>query len=262
MTEGTSGLRLRAIVGSWFAVLAAVLVAVTVVGGAAAYTAHVAPGTEAEQVERTHWRADGGFRHSADVTRENPVFPVGSTLSDRSTYYVGPSPVLDGQYSLRYAGGTEPATVEIDAALVIQSSTDGTVLWSDRTPLGGTRTESVAPGETVELSFSVNATEVAERRATIQESLGDTEGEISTFVAVEATVAGSLNGQPANRSFTHRLPITVNDETYVVGPAEAGSEPATTTRTVRTTREYGPFWSVGGPLLLLLGVVGVGGLVG
>ena len=262
MTEGTSRLRARAIVGSWFAVLTTVLVAVAVVGGAAAYTAHVAPGTETEQVERTHWRADGAFQHSAEVTRENPVFPVGSTLSDRSTYYAGPAPVLDGQYTLTYAGaGAEPATVDIDATLVIESSSDGTVFWSDRSSLDGTSAESVAPGESVDLGFSVNATELADRQATIQESLGDTQGEISTFVAIDATVAGSLNGQPANRSFTHRLPITVSGETYSVGSAEAGSEPVTTTRTVRTPREYGPFWSIGGPLLFVLGVAGVGALV-
>ncbi len=262
MTEGTSRLRARAIVGSWFAVLTIVLVAVAVVGGAAAYTAHVAPGTETEQVERTHWRADGAFQHSADVIRENPVFPVGSTLSDRSTYYAGPAPVLDGQYTLTYAGaGAEPATIDIDATLVIESTSEGTVFWSDRTSLDGTSAESVAPGESVDLGFSVNATALADRQATIQESLGGTQGEIATFVAIDATVAGSLNGQPANRSFTHRLPIAVSGETYSVGPAEAGTEPVTTTRTVRTPREYGPFWSIGGPLLFVLGVAGVGALV-
>ena len=261
MTEGTSRLRVRALVASWFAVLAAVLVALAVVGGAAAYTAHVDPGTETEQVERTHWQADGTFHHSAEVTSENPVFPVGSTLSNRSTYYAGLAPVLDGQFVLTYTGAdAESATVDLDAALVIQSSADGEVFWSDRTPLEAVSGESVAPGESARIDFSLNTTEVADRQSTIQESLGDTQGELSAFVAVSGTVAGSVNGQPTERSFTHRLPITVGGSTYTVGPGEAGSEPVTTTRTVTTTREYGPFWSIGGPLLTLLGVSGLAAL--
>lgn len=259
MTEGTNGLRLRAFVASWFAVLAAVAVALAGVGGAVAYTAHVDPGSTTEQVERTHWEADGAFHHAADVTRENPVFPVGTTLSNRSTYYTGPAPVLDGRYVLTYAGaGAEPASVDLSADLVIQSSAEGTVYWSNRTRLDTASGESVAPGESVELGFSLNATEVAERRSKIQEALGETEGQVSTFVAVDATVAGSANGAPANRSFTHRLPVSVSESTYTVGPEESGSEPMTTTRTVPTPREYGPFRSVGGPLLLLVGASGLG----
>ncbi len=261
MVEGPTALRVRALVASWFAVLAVVAVALAVVGGAAAYTAHVDPGTTTEQVERTHWRADGGFAHSAEVTRENPVFAVGTTLSNRSTYYTGPTPVLDGRYVLNYAGtGAEPAAVDLEADMVIQSRSDGTVFWSNRTSLDTAQAGSVAPGESVAVVFSFNATRLAERRSSIQAALGDTEGELSTFVAVDVTVAGTANGEPANLSFTHRLPVSVGSGTYSVGPEETGSQPLTTTRTVTTPREYGPFWSFGGPLLLLLGVSGIGAL--
>jgi hypothetical protein len=262
MVEGPTALRARALVASWFAVLVAVAVALAVVGGAAAYTAHVDPGTTTEQVDRTHWSTSGRFAHSADVTRENPVFDVGSTLSNRSTYYTGVTPVLDGRYVLRYAGaGAEPATVDLDAALVIQSATEETVYWSNRTPLDSAEARSVAPGESVEASFSLNATAVSDRRLAIQTALGDTGGELSTFVAVDVTVAGTANGEPANLSFTHRLPIAVGGDTYSVGPEETASESVTTTRTVTTTREYGPFWSLGGPILLLVGASAAAALV-
>ncbi|NHX36596.1 MULTISPECIES: DUF5305 domain-containing protein [Halolamina] len=261
MTEGRSRLRGRAIVGSWFVVLAAVLVALTLVGGAAAYTAHVDPGRTSEQVERTHWAADGTFHHAADVTGENPVFPVGSTLSNRSTYYTEVSPELDGEYVLTYTGrDAASASVTLDASLVIQSSSDGTVYWRDRTGLDSTSVDSVAPGESVGLGFALNATEVAERRSAIQSALGDTQGEISTFVVVDVGVAGTVDGGSADLSFTHRLPVSVDGQSYTVGPEEAGSEPMTTTRTVSTTEEYGPFWSLGGPLLFLVGAAGLAAL--
>ncbi|MFW5895835.1 MAG: DUF5305 domain-containing protein [archaeon] len=261
MAEGTSKLRIRALVGSWFALLAALLLAFALVGGAAAYTASVDPGTTTEQVDQTHWEADGGFHHSADVTRENPVFAEGSTLSNRSTYYTGASPELDGQYALAYAGAdAEPATVDLEAALVMESSSDETVFWTDRQALESTSDDSVAPGESVELGFTLNATEVADRRSEIVDELGDAEGEVSTYVAVNVSVDGTVNGESADLSFTHRLPVEVSDGTYTVGPEETGSEPMTTTQSVSTTRSYGPVWSLGGPLLLLVGVSGLAGL--
>lgn len=153
------------------------------------------------------------------------------------------------------------ASVALDADLLIQSTGEETVYWSNRIALDTVEAESVAHGESVRLGFSLNASRVAERRSSIQQGLGDTQGEVSTFVAVDVTVAGTANGEPANLSFTHRLPISVGGGTYSVGPEEAGTEPVTTTRTVTTPREYGPFWSFGGPLLLLLGVGGLAALV-
>lgn len=261
MTQGRSKLRGRAIVGSWFAVLAAVLIALVLVGGAAAYTAHVDPGETTEQVERTHWTADGSFYHTADVTRENPIFPVGSTLSNRSTYYTGVSPELDGEYVLTYMGrDAASATVGLNASLVIQSSGEEAVYWTDRTPLDSTQVDSLAAGESATVDFTLNATEVADRRAEIQSALGDTQGEISTFVAVDVTVAGAVDGGSADLSFTHRLPVSVGSGSYTVGPETAGSQPMTTTATVSSPREYGPFWSLGGPLLFLVGAAGLAGL--
>ncbi|MFW5935133.1 MAG: DUF5305 domain-containing protein [Halolamina sp.] len=261
MTQGRTKLRGRAIVGSWFAVLAAVLVALAFVGGAAAYTAHVDPGSTTEQVERTHWTADGTYHHAAEVTRENPVFPVGSTLSNRSTYYTGVSPELDSEYVLTYTGqDAASAAVDLNASLVIQSSSDETVYWTDRTELDTTSVDSLAPGESTRLGFTLNATQVAERRSAIQSALGDTQGEIETFVAVDVTVAGAVDGGSADLSFTHRLPVSVDGGSYAVGPETAGSEPMTTTRTVSTPREHGPFWSLGGPLLFLVGAGGLAGL--
>jgi len=262
MAQGRSKLRGRAILGSWFAVLAAVLVALVLVGGAAAYTAHVAPGETTEQVERTHWTADGSFYHTADVTRENPVFPVGSTLSNRSTYYTGVSPELDSEYVLTYTGqDATSATVGLNASLVVQSSGEDTVYWSDRTALDSTQVDSLAAGESAAVDFTLNATEVAEQQSEIQTALGDTQGEISTFVAVDVTVASAVDGGSADLSFTHRLPVSVGGGSYTVGPEAAGSQPMTTTATVSSTREYGPFWSLGGPLLFLVGTAGLAGLV-
>lgn len=260
MGRGTQSLRVRAVASSWFAALVVACVALAAVGGFAAYTAHAAPGSTATASERAHWSVDGEFGHSAQVTGENPVFDVGETLSNRSTYFTNAAPVLDGQYVARYAGATtESASVSVDAALVVRSVGENTVYWTDRQSLDDA-SAAVSPGESVAVEFSLNATEVAQRASTIQSELGSTPGEVETFVTVAVDAEGTADGQPAALSFTHRLPVSVNGDTYAVGPAETSRETMTTTETVTTPREYGPLWSLGGPLLFVLGSGGLAAL--
>lgn len=260
MDRGTQSLRVRAVASSWFAALVVACVALAAVGGFAAYTAHAAPGSTDVASERAHWSVDGEFGHSAEVTRENPVFDVGETLSNRSTYFTNAAPVLEAQYVANYAGATsESASVTVDAALVVRSVGENTVYWSDRQTLDDA-SAAVSPGESVAVEFSLNATEVAQRASAIQSELGNTPGEVETFVTVAVDAEGTADGQPAALSFTHRLPVSVNGDTYAVGPAQTSRETMTTTETVTTPREYGPLWSLGGPLLFALGSGGLAAL--
>jgi len=263
MGEGTRWLRVRAVVSSWFPVLVAALAVLAVAGGWAAYTAHAAPGTTTQQSEQAHWRVSGEFQHAAEITRENPIFDVGATLSNRSTYFTGASPVLDGRYVATYSGLDAPAaSIDLDAALVVRAvggDSGNTVYWTDRTPLDETSAD-VQSGESASVSFSLNASRLAQRQSEIQASLGQTPGTIEAFVAVDATTEGSVDGQPASLSLSHRLPVSVDGDTYTVGPAATGSEAMTTTETVTVTNDYGPLWSVGGPLLLVGGLAGLAAL--
>ncbi|WP_059057858.1 DUF5305 domain-containing protein [Halobacterium hubeiense] len=257
MGEGTRWLRVRAVVSSWFPVLVAALAVLAVAGGWAAYTAHAAPGTTTQQSEQAHWTVSGEFQHAAEVTRENPIFDVGTTLSNRSTYFTGASPELDGRYVATYSGlDAPPASIDLDATLVVRAvGEDGnTVYWSDRTPLDETSASEVQSGDSASIAFSLNATRIAQRQSEIQSSLGQTPGTVESFVAVDATIEGTADGQPASLSLTHTLPVAVDGDTYTVGPAATGSQPMTTTETVTVTNDYGPLWSVGGPLLLVSGL--------
>lgn len=261
MGRGVNSLRVRSIASAWFSVLVVACVALAAVGGFAAYTAHADPGTTSQQSERAHWSVDGDFGHSAEVTRENPVFDVGDTLSNRSTYFTNAAPVLDARYAATYTGaGADSATVTVNATLVARSSGENTVYWTDRRQLDDA-TASVEPGESTAVEFSLNATEVAQWTSEISSELGSTPGEVETFVAVAVDAEGTADGRPASLSLSHRLPLSVDGDTYTVGPAETSRETVTTTGTVTTTREYGPLWSVGGPLLFLLGGSGLVGLL-
>lgn len=258
MSGNTGRLRVRALVSSWFTVAAVVCLVLAIVGGWAVYTVHASPEEVVEQRQQTHWTVDGEFRHSAEVTRENPAFETGQTLTNRSTYFIRASPTLDGRFVATYSSATgDPATVTLDPTLVIRATDGETVFWENRTSLAAPTTSSVDAGDSAAVSFSLNASKAADRWEAIRSALGDSPGEVETYVAVDVAVEGTADGQPATLSFTHRLPVTVNENTYTVGPESAGTEQLTTGETVTVTREYGLFWLAGGPLLLIAGLAGI-----
>lgn len=256
-------LRARAALSEWLPVVVVVLVVLTSVGGWATYRVHVGPGTTTEQQQVDSWTAAGEFRHSATVTRTNPVYPNGTRLSNQSTYFTGISPELDAQYRSRIdATSTDELGVSLRTSLVLQSvGENGQVYWRVNRSLSRETTTDVEAGGTVTVPFSVNVTRVSERIENITGTLGSSPAEPSAFVTVDVRVTGTVEGRQQSVSFTDRLSITPSGETYTV------SEPSDIGRTVQRTEpvevpaEYGPFWSVGGPLLLLAGLGGLGGVV-
>lgn len=265
MTGETRWLRVRAVAGEWFAVLAAVFVVLALAGGYAAGTAYATPGTTTERETVEHWAVSGDFQHSATVTRENPVFAVNTTLADRSTYFTDVTPVLDGTYTVSYRdtaggdGGADPVEVAATATLVLQSASEGAVFWTDRERLAAT-TGTLADGEATTLSVSLNATRVDQRATAIQQSLGDTGGEVSARVVVAVNATGSVAGAERTVTTTQTVPLTLGASTYSVGETQTARETATTTRTVEVAQTYGAPRTVGGPLLLVAGLAGLAAL--
>jgi len=257
--DDASRLRLRSTLSTWLPVLLVVAVAVAGVGGWATYTAHAAPGTTTEQRTTTAWTAAAGFDHSATVTRENPLYPVGTELTNRSTYFRSAAPVVDGRFTVRQRGLTGNVSVDLATALVLESADEETTYWTDRRRLAATTASNVG-ADPVAVGFSLNVSEVADRIADIEGSLGSTPGETSAAVVVDVEVAGTVDGERSRLSFTRRLPVGLSGDTYTVSAPGPTEEPATRTTAVEVPREYGPLRSLGGPLALLVGAVAAGGL--
>jgi len=262
MTGETRWLRLRALAGEWFVVLVVAFAVLAAAGGYAAGTAHAAPGSTTERQTVEHWAVGGEFQHSATVTRENPVFEVGETLEGRSTYFVGASPVLDGSYTVSHSdptGDAEPVDVTATATLVLSSTGESATYWTDRERLASTDA-TLAPGETTSVTFDVNASRVDARATEIQQGLGDTAGDVSASISIAVNATGAVAGSEYPVSYTQSVPLALGGSTYGVEDPGPTSEAATTQRTVQVTQSYGPLWTVGGPLLLVVGLAGLGAL--
>ena len=264
--RGRQGVRVRAILDDWFWAVALVAVVVAGAGGYVAYTAYADPGTTVEERQVSSWEGNGSYTTAATVTEPNPLYATGTELSDRPAYFLTVSPRLDGTFAFEYAAsGGGSVDVAVEQTLVVRAveeREEGSTVeyWRLEEPLGTADASGVAPGEPVRTTFSRNVSRVANRAANVTERLGGTPG--STRITVINTVAldGEVNGQSVERAATYRLPIGVDGSTYA--PGETGGQAVTGSTTERITRErtYGPPWRVGGPVALLIGVVGLAGL--
>lgn len=237
-----------------FVIIAVVLLAA---GGWVTYGAYVDPGTQTTQETLGTLEYNGGFEHGAAIQRQNALFPVGLRLTDQPVYFTNVSPTLSGAYTLDVtATGLDSARTEVTLSRVIQSTTgEDTVIWSDSRQLG--ETTGVGGGET-SVPFSVTVPEAADRIATIQESLGGSAGETSVVIRAEATLVASAAGQTTRTTTTEALQLSPGDQTYSVTPPESdgGSLPVTVSRTVPRTPSLPE--RVGGPLLVVVGLLGLG----
>lgn len=257
-----SRLRLRATLDSRFTALVAVLLVLGLVGAGVAYGTHVDPTMESQEQVVSSWAVTTNHTHSATVTEENSVFPEGTELTDRSTYFTSVAPELDGEVFVEYtAASADDVTVAIDVALVMESADEETTYWREQRPLASIE-QDAGPDEPVSVPFTLNASAVEDRISEIESDLGSTPGETAIFIRTDVALEGVVDGDQTGYSRTLNLPLSIAGDTYTVGEAGPPVDTIERTETVQTTQSYGPLRTLGAPLLLIGSIVALGGLVG
>ncbi|GAA0536492.1 DUF5305 domain-containing protein [Halorubrum ejinorense] len=256
-----SRLRLRAVLNAQSTAILIACLLLVAVGAGLVYTTHVDPGTETESRTVSSLTVESEYRHSATVTEPNAVFDTGAVLDGRDTYFTRIAPELDVDVATSYtASSAEDVTVEIASTLVIRNVGEGgTVYWRETEPLASQSVSGVDPGETVNASFALNSTAIDGRVASIEEQLGASPGQTETFVTTSVAVDGSVGGVPTASTQTLDMTVTHGGDTYSVSEPGVRSDTASRTEQVSVRRSYGTLRSFGGPLLLLVGLLGAAG---
>ena len=261
-------LRLRALLADNREVVALALLALVVTGAWLAGTAYVAPGTASEERVAASWERTSEFSHAATVTRSVGAFDDGQRLANRSVYFSRAAPVLDVRYAVGYAA-TAGGSLDVDVRLRLVRRAlageegdggGGGVLWRTERVLATRNVTGLAPGGSVAVPASVNATSVAARTDELVSELGASPGTTEVALVADVRLDGRVNGRETERAFTHEVGLAVADATYRVTGQPRSSSREETTRPVEVERTYGPLYRVGGPLLLGVGLVGLAGL--
>lgn len=256
---------MRALLDRQFVVVVLALLVVAGVGGSLAFDAYAGSNTTVRTTEVTVWEADGSYTHGSTVvdneSRAGPFEP-GATVTNRSVYFQRVMPVLNGSFRYGYAADAGDLTATVRPSVVIRSvgeSGESRVeYWRVTRSLDG-RESTLAPGERVRVPFSVNVTDAAATADRVHERVGDP-GRTQVSVNVTVALSGTAGGQSVDRTLRYGLPVRVEGNVYRVG--ESGGT-RSFTRTERTTvaDSPGPLAAYGGPVLLALSLLGLGGLV-
>ena len=260
-TAAERRLRVRALLGRWFWVLAIALVAIGLFSGYVAATSYLAPGTHAEERVDSSWTVESSLAHEAPVVASNPVFEKGSTLEDRSVYYRSIAPVANGTYVFSY-GSSVGGDLAVESNVVLQIRSVGedgeTVYWETNRQLASRSVTGVSPGDTVATEFRLNTTAVAQRLDAIESSLGGGPGSIRADVVVWSTFEGTVAGTSVQDRELHRVPISIESGTYSFEDSGPWQRQIQETRQVQVPNEQGPVGSIVAPIVTLLSLVGLG----
>ena len=259
--------------------IVAVCLLVAVVGGYGVYIGYSEPETTTEQSTIGNWVVDTVFEHSGVVQEDTATFTAGQRLDDRQLYFSRLTPTLEGAHVMYYRGDTETATATSELRLVVRAvETDGevtTVHWQESEQLATTEINDLEPGERQRTPFAVDTVGAAERIDEIQSELGATPGQPEAVIiantVIEATVEGERHVDEREDRLQLTPSISITDEadgTRTVSgfyrPTASVTGPATyeTTRTTEVVNEPSPVAQAGGPVLLVLGLLGALATVG
>ncbi len=269
MVDREQKVRLRSLIDEYVLVVVTLLVLLALVGGYLTVSAYATTETRTETVQTASWESTGEFSHRATVVNGTDVYDRGETLRNRSSYFREITPRLNGTFVYTYTatgGGDLSATVTNVLVLrsVAEAETeegDGTEYWRVESTVGFEETESLEPGESLAVPFSVNVNETAARLEAVDEQHGGTPGNKEMIVESRIRLTGTRNGQPVETTRVYRLPISTSSNVYEVGDpgTVANSGGQTEQRTVAAAP--GPLRAYGGPALLVLALAG-GALLG
>ena len=258
----------RSVLETYLPAIFAVFLLITAAGGFLVYGAQTAPETTTETRTAGTWSANATFTHGAVVTNGTFTFTEGQQLEDRPLYFTRVSPELTGEYLVTHRGDAETASGSVDLRLVLeaidessgsgQGETAGpTVYWRQSRPIDTVSIDALEPGETRRVSFDADVAELNERVAAIEEGLGASPGTTRIAVVAETTLEASVADDRFVDTRTDRLALEPSQGTYSVSSSLTESQTYEATETVEVPAGPTPLQQYGGPILILVGVLGM-----
>ena len=253
-------LRLRTLFWEHRTTIAVAFVLVLALGAWVSYGVYAAPGETTEERLEYSWTATGEFDHAAPVVDSTAAYPEESVLEDEPLYYTAISPTAEGQFTGGYdANSGEDVDVSLTVDLYYRAvePDEETVYWSERERLTSVNETDVDPGESVTATFEVNVSAVGDRIDEIETDLEASPGQAEIRLEVDREIEGTIDGTSQLVADSVTIPIEYDGSTYRFDDGANFDEPHEAYRTEAVAASYGPTRSVGGPLLVLLGAVGL-----
>ena len=267
MPEIDRSLQLRAFLNGWATVLIVMLLIASAGVGWWAYQINLEPNVETEQRLTEQWSESTAFSHSAPITNDSLPFAAGERASNRPLYYTSLSKELVGSYRYGYTADSGSVNVTTDTYLLIrggriENNNMTETYWEISEPLAAD-SETVAPGETHRLNFTVDIIEVLETIGTVEQQLAASEGLVDVRVVSVSELSGNVDSDRVDTTYRSELPIVVSPSTFRVDTPTTIDETHESFETVEVLAEpsplqaYGSIVAFGLVVMLLILVAGL-----
>jgi hypothetical protein len=267
MPEIDRSLQLRAFLNEWAAVLIVVLLIASAGVGWWAYQINLEPSVETEQRLTEQWSESTAFSHSAPITNDSLPFAAGERATNRPLYYTSLSEELAGTYRYGYTADSGSVNVTTDTYLLIrggriENNNMTETYWEVSEPLAAD-SETLDPGESHQVEFTVDIIEVLETIGTVEQQLDSSEGLVDVRVVSVSELSGTVDSDSVDTTYRSELPIVVSPSTFRVDNAVTIDETHESFETVEVLAEpsplqaYGSIVAFGFVVMLLILVIGL-----
>ncbi|MFB6103923.1 MAG: DUF5305 domain-containing protein [Halobacteriaceae archaeon] len=259
-------LRLRATATRHFGSVLAVSAVLVLLGAWLVGGAYLVPGSHPVERTGSTWAATGNFSHEATVVGNATAFEPGSVVEDRTVYFQSVMPELEATHSFVYtASGNGSIDAVVASRIVVEGVSgagEGSVTyWSVGDPLATHRVTNIQPGEVVRTTATVNVSAAMMRGREIAKELGTPSALLRARIVVDVRISGRVNDHPVNETLTYALPMTFRGGIYRIESPVIAAGQFRAVETVTVTDTPGFVGGVVGPVFVVAGLVGGGGLL-
>lgn len=246
--------RFQSLTAEKFTLILPVVIVCVILSGLFVYASWYMPEYRDVTVDVPWYSLDGRYEYRAVVTEGNPLWPVGTTLTDNPVYFFAAAPELQTTFSFLAEGKSVDLNVVSHTVAVLSMKEEGTTYWSKEVAIA----EHAGPLQSgvYQNSFTLDMEDMQGRLNQIKEYLGFQRGTPVVDVVTTAVFTGTVDGRPVNEHRTYAMPIALGAGHYSVSENLSFAE-TVTARETRTIEVYPPVHQQYAAVLLLLVSVGM-----
>ncbi|MBN1785622.1 MAG: hypothetical protein JW825_01330 [Candidatus Methanofastidiosa archaeon] len=196
---------------------------VMVASAAWGYTLYEEPTRERKESVDYAFTYGGNYSLYAEVINENPIYPIGTVLTDMAGYFYSISPEVEVEFRFDFEPTIDGASVEVGAVTVLRLQS----LDDNEKPFWTREFELSNSSATLEGTsyytdrFTIDAKQIGEIDEEISEIVGGASGRAVGYLVTTATMNGSISSTNIGENETYSLPIYFRSDYYFADPEGA-----------------------------------------
>ncbi len=246
--------RFQSLTAEKFTLILPVVVVCVILSGLFVYASGYMPEYRDVTVDVPWYTIDGRYEYRAVVSEENPLWPVGTTLTDNPVYFFAAAPELQTTFTFLVEGETVDLNVVSHSVAVLSMKDAEATYWSKEVVIA----EHAGPLQSgvYRNSFTLDMRDMQRRLNEIKEYLDFQRGTPVVDIVTTAVFTGTVDGKPVNEHRTYLMPITLGAGHYSISDNLSFTEAITASQT-QTIEVYPPMHQQYAAVLLLLVSVGM-----